>query len=156
MKFYDDKGNHSLYLIKAIDSSFVDEGKGLMSRRGMKDIVVTCRELTNPRQGYDEYPLIILNRYPDEDSATFDLQLKDFYTIDTTEPFVLSTDTIKANGLIFTNYYSFRPENYSEKKDQSSVVKIYMTKDDGIKAYKTLNGTWWTKSSDAANISLLQ
>lgn len=156
MKFYDGKGNYSLYLIKAIDSSFVDEGKGLMSVRGRKDIVVTCRELTNSRQGYNEYPLIILNRYPDEDSATFDLRLKDFYTIDATKPFVLSTDTIKANGLIFTNYYSFRPENYSEKKDQNSVVEIYVTKDDGIKAYKYLNGTWWTKTNDAANTSLLQ
>ena len=51
LKYYDGKGNNSLYLIKAIDSSFVDEGKGLMNVRGVKDIVVTCRELTNPRQG---------------------------------------------------------------------------------------------------------
>lgn len=145
LKFHDGRGNYSLYLIKEIDSSFVKEGKGLMSTRGWRNIVVTCSELTNPRHGYDEYPLIILNRYPDQDSATFDLRLKDFYSIDTTKSFVLKTDTVKANDLIFTDYYSFRPNNYSGQKDQGSVVEIYMTKDEGIIAYKNLNGTWWTK-----------
>jgi hypothetical protein len=37
IKFNDSKGNYSLYLIKAIDSSFVDEGKGLMRVRGRKE-----------------------------------------------------------------------------------------------------------------------
>jgi hypothetical protein len=99
LRFYDGKGNLSVYLVTAIDSAFVDEGKGLMSVRGRKDIAITCRELTNPRKGYDEYPMIILNRYPDEDSATFDLRLKDFCGIDTTKPFVLRNDTINAKWL---------------------------------------------------------
>ncbi len=146
LKFYDNKKNHSFYSITSVDSSFIDEGKGLMNARGRKDIVITCRELTNPRQGYDEYHLIILNRYPDLDSATFDLRLKDFYSIDTTKPFVLRTDTITANNLMFTNYYSIRPTNYAEQKDPNSVSEIYMTKMDGIIAYKNLSGTWWTKS----------
>jgi hypothetical protein len=145
LRFKDSKGNFSLYLITTIDSSFVDEGKGLMSVRGRKDISITCRELTNSRKGYEEYSMVILNKYPDEDSATFDLRLKDFYGIDATEQLVLRTDSIKANDLIFTNYYVFRSENSKEQRDPNSVVEIYMTKDDGIIAYKNLNGTWWTK-----------
>lgn len=146
LRFYNGKENYSLYLITTIDSSFVDEGKGLMSVRGRKDIVINCRELTNPRRGYDEYPLIILNRYPDEDSATFDLRLKDFYSIDTTKPFILKADTIKANDLIFTNYYSFRPDNSTQPKYYNSVTEIYMTTEKGIIAYKDLSGVWWTRS----------
>jgi hypothetical protein len=146
LRFYDNKKNRSSYLITSIDSSFVDEGKGLMNVRGRKDISITCRELTKPGQGYGEYPVIILNRYPDLDSATFDLRLKDFYSIDTTRPFILRTDTIIANDLMFTNYYSFRPKNYLELKDPNSISEIYMTKMGGIVAYKNLSGTWWTKS----------
>ena len=144
LKFSDNKANLFLYLITVIDSSFVDEGRGLMSVRGSKDIVIYCRELTNPRKGYEEYPMIILNRYPDEDSATFDLRLKDFYSIDTTEAFELKRDTIVANNLSFTNYYCFRANNYTEQKDSNSVAKVYMTKE-GILAYRNLNGVWWTK-----------
>lgn len=137
LRFYDNKKNHSFYLITSVDSSFVDEGKGLMTTRGRKDIVITCRELTNPRQGFDEYHIFILNRYADLDSATFDLRLKDFYSIDTTKPCVLRTGTVTANNLMFTNYYSFRPTNYTEQKDPNSVSEIYMTKMEVLLLIKT-------------------
>jgi hypothetical protein len=143
--FKDDKGNLSHYLTANIDSSFVDEGKGLMKVRGRKDIVVTIRELTNPRKGHEEYHMIILNRYPDKDSATFYLRLKDFYTQDTSKHFDLRTDTIRVNDFTFTNYYYFLAKKYSDQIKPNSVVEIYMTKKDGIVAYKNLNGIWWTK-----------
>lgn len=108
-----------------------------MTTRGRKDIVITCRELTNPRQGFDEYHIFILNRYADLDSATFDLRLKDFYSIDTTKPCVLRTGTVTANNLMFTNYYSFRPTNYTEQKDPNSVSEIYMTKMEVLLLIKT-------------------
>jgi hypothetical protein len=145
LKFSDNKGNACLYLITGIDSSFIDEGKGLMNAKGRKDIVVSCHELTNPRKGYEDYHLIILNRYPSDDSASFDLRLKDFYGIDPKNPIILNTDTIIANALSFTNYYSFRPYDYAEQKDSNSVSKIYMTNKHGIIAYRCLNGMWWTK-----------
>lgn len=144
LKFVNNKGHLSSYLLAAIDSSFVDEGKGFINARGRKDIVITCREIANPRRGYEEYHMIILNKYPDEDSATFDLRLKDFYYIDTTKPFVQKSDTLLANGLAFTDYYVFYSGNYAEQKDSNSVIEIYMTKQKGIVAYKSLNGTWWT------------
>ena len=145
LKFKDDKTNLCVYLIAAIDSSFVDEGRGLMNARGRKDIVVSFHELTNPKRGYEDYDMIILNRYPDEDLASFDLRLKDFYGIDKTEPFIQNIDTVFANDLLFTNYYSFRPYNHVEQKDTNSIAKIYMTKEDGVIAYRYVNGRWWTK-----------
>jgi hypothetical protein len=144
LKFNDSKGNICLYLISNIDSSFIDEGKGLIGAKGRKDIVVTCHELTNPRRGYEDYAMIILNRYPDDDSATFDLRLRDFYGLNSKDPIKFNTDTIKANAIVFTNYYSFRPFNSAEQKDSNSVTQIYMTSKQGIVAYRCLNGTWWT------------
>ena len=146
LKFKNGKGNSCLYFITSIDSSFVDEGKGLMNVKGRKDIVVSCHELTNPKQGYEDYHIIILNRYPSDEFASFGLRLKDFYGIDPKEPFILNTDTIVANELSFTNYYSFRPFNYLEQSDSNSITKIYMTNKQGIIAYKYLSGEWWTRT----------
>ena len=145
LKFNDNKGNLCLYLITGIDSSFIDEGQGLINAKGRKDISISCHELTNPRPGYEDYHVIILNRYPSDDSASFDLRLKNFYGINPKDPIILKTDTIIANGLSFTNYYSFRPFNYAEQKDSNSVSKIYMTNKQGIIAYRYINGIWWTK-----------
>jgi hypothetical protein len=71
--------------------------------------------------------------------------LKNFYSKDTSFPFVLKTDTLKANNLSITNYYAFRPYNHSEQKEPNLVNEILMTNKDGIIAYRYLNGTWWTK-----------
>lgn len=141
----DNKRNFCHYLINAFDSSFINEGIGLMSANGRKDIVISCKELTNPRQGYEEYNMFILNRYPGEDSATFHVRLKDFYGNEPEDPGMLNTDTITANGLSFTNYYAFRPYNQAAQKDPNAVSAIYMTNKDGIIAYRNLNGLWWTK-----------
>lgn len=141
LRFVDDKKNLSLYLITGIDSSFVDEGRGLMKVRGRKDISISCRDFETSQ----EYNMFILNKYPDEDSATFSLRLKDFYETDSSKPFVLLKDTIFANEIVFTNYYSFHAMNRTEQKNTNSVTEIYMTNEHGIIAYKTLGGTWWTK-----------
>lgn len=97
------------------------------------------------KKGLWNYHLLILNKYPDEDSASFDLRLKDFYGIDSTELFVLRKDTVNANDISFTNYYSFLPYNYAEQTDSNSVAKIYMTNEQGIITYKCINRVWWTK-----------
>ena len=145
LKFHDDKENYSLYLIQKIDSTLHDKRGYFINARELKDITIAVHELTNARRGYEDYYLIILNKYPDEDSATFDLNLKNFYGIDTTYPFSLNKDTVTANNLRFTDYYLFRARNYSEQKDSNSVSQIYMTDQDGIIAYRCLNGVWWTK-----------
>lgn len=145
LRFRDNKNNHCLYLITAIDSSFVNEGIGLISAKGRKDMAISCKELTNPRQGYETYYMFILNRYPDEDTATFDVRLKDFYGNEPKDPGILHTDTITANGLSFTDYYAFVPYNQATQTDPDAVCRIYMTSKDGIIAYRNLNGVWWTK-----------
>ena len=90
--------------------------------------------------------MVIIAKYPETDSLVFDLRLKNFYGIDTSIPFVLKGDTVKANNLRFTDYNFFQAKNYSEQKDPNSVVQIYLTNEDGVVAYKCLNGVWWTTS----------
>jgi hypothetical protein len=145
LKFRDDKGNLSLYLIQKIDSTLHDK-RGFINMKEYKDIVIACHELTNARPGFEDYNLITIVKTPEIDSTGLNLRLRDFYSIDTTFPFVLKNDTVIANNFSFTNYYSFRPRNYAEQKDSNSVTEIYMTNQDGIVAYKCLNGIWWTKS----------
>jgi len=146
LKFQDSNGNFSTFLITKIDSTLHDKRGYFINAREYKDITIAVHELANARRGYEDYYLLILNKYPDKDSATFDLNLKDFYGIDTTYPFALSKDTVTANNLRFTHYYFFRSRNYSEQKDPNSVTQIYMTDLDGIVAYRCLNGDWWTKT----------
>ena len=146
LKFQDDEGNLSLYLIPKIDSTLRDKRGHFINAREYKDITIECHELTKTRPGYEDYHLIILHKDPETDSTRFHLRLKDFYSIDRTLPFELQKDTVIANNISFTNYYFFRAYNYTEQKDPNSVSDIYMTNHDGIIAYRCLNGKWWTKA----------
>ncbi|MFC0771968.1 hypothetical protein [Terrimonas alba] len=145
MKFKDSKRNLALYLILRIDSSLHNERGFFMNAREYKDISIACHEITNSRRGYDDYNLILITKYPDEDSIYFNLRLKDFYGINPGEPFRHNKDTVIVNDFSFSNYYSFRPYNYAEQEDSNSIAKIFMTDDQGIVAYQYVNGEWWTK-----------
>ena len=145
LKFKDSKEDLSLFLIPTIDSTLHDKRGHFINAREYKDISIACHELTDPRRGYADYNLILITKYPDEDSTHFDIRLKDFYGINRSDPFVLKEDTVTANSLSFTNYYAFRPYNYAEQKDSNSVSEIYMTNYQGIIAYRCLNGVWWTR-----------
>lgn len=145
LKFQDDKGNLSTFLIPKIDSSIIDKRGYFINQTEYKAITISCHELTNARSGYEDYDIITIEKDPKTNSVGFNLRLKNFYSIDTSFPFVLKTDTLKANNHLITNYYAFRPYNYTEQKESSSVNEIVMTNKDGIVAYKNLDGTWWTK-----------
>lgn len=58
---------------------------------------------------------------------------------------VLMQDTISANGANFSNYYLFRPDGHEDQLGPNSIVETYLTKQDGIIAFKHLSGKWWTK-----------
>src|SRR6478672_176573 len=146
LKFQDDKGALSLYFIQKIDSTLHDKRGHFINAAEYKDISITCHELTTARSGYEDYDMVTVGRDPRMDSSVFDLRLKNFYGIDRSYPFVIKNDTVTANNLRFTNYYSFRPQNHSDQKEPNSVVQICMTNQDGIIAYRYLNGVWWTKS----------
>ena len=146
LRFQDDKGNFSTYLVKQIDSTLHDKRGYFINAKEYKEISITCHELANARLGFEDYYMIIIAKYTEADSLVFHLRLKNFYGIDTTIPFALKGDTVKANNLRFTDYYFFRAKNYSQQKDPNSVAQIYMTNQDGIVAYKCVNGVWWTKS----------
>ena len=145
LKFQNDSKNFSTYLIKQIDSTLHDKRGHLINAREYKDISITCHELVNARSGFEDYFMITIVKDPTIDSTGFDLRLKNFYGIDTTYPFILNKDTVAANDIRFSDYYFFKARNYSEQKDPDSVVEIYMTNQDGIIAYRCLNGAWWTK-----------
>ncbi|GAB2843540.1 hypothetical protein [Ferruginibacter profundus] len=145
IKYVDGKGNFCLYLITKIDSSFIDQGVGMISTRGRKDISISCRELTNPKKGYEDYWMFILTKYPDDDSTYFDFRIKDFYGPEPHQLIEPNSDTLIANGIIISNYYSFIPYNLLEQRDSNSVVKLYMTNKNGIIAYRCKNGIWWTR-----------
>jgi hypothetical protein len=145
LKFQDNKGIFSLFLIQRIDSTLHDKRGYFINMKEYKDISIACHELTNARRGYEDYDIIVVVKDPETNSTGFNLRLKDFYSIDTTFPFILKKDTVTANNLSFTNYYFFRPNNRTEQKESNSVTQIYMTNQDGIVAYKCLNGVWWTK-----------
>lgn len=146
LKFEDNNGSLSSYLIQKIDSTLHDKRGYFINAKEDKDISITCHELANARHGYEDYYLVTIVKDPEMDFVGFDLRLKNFYGRDTTYPFVPNKDTVIANNLRFTDYYFFRARNYHEQKDPNSVSQIYMTKQDGIIAYKCLNGIWWTKS----------
>jgi hypothetical protein len=146
LKFQDGKGNLSTFLIQKIDSTLHDKRGYFINAKEYKDISITCHELANARPGFEDYHLLTIVKDPTMDSTGFDLRLKNFYGIDTTYPFVLHKDTAIANNLRFTDYYFFRARNYFEQKDPNSVTQIYMTNQDGIVAYRCLDGVWWTKS----------
>jgi hypothetical protein len=145
LKYQDDKGSLSTFLIQRIDSTLHDKRGYLINMKEYKDISIVCHELINARHGFEDYDMIVVMKNPETDSVGFNLRLKDFYSIDTTFPIVLKKDTVTANNLSFTNYYFFHPQNHSEQKESNSVTQIYMTNQDGIVAYKCLNGVWWTK-----------
>ena len=145
LKFQDDQGDLSLYLIPEIDSTLHDKRGHFINAKEYKDISIECHELTNTRPGYENYILILLHKDPQSDTTRFHLQLRDFYSMDRTMPIVLQKDTVIANNISITNYYSFRSYNHAEQKDPNSVTAIYMTNQDGIIAYRCLNGKWWTK-----------
>ena len=145
LKFQDDAGNLSLYLIRQIDSTLHDKRGYFINAKEYEDISIECHELTNTRPGHQDYHLIILHKDPEIDSTRFHLRLRDFYSIDRTLPIVLQKDTVIANNISITNYYFFRSYNYTEQKDPTSVTRIYMTNQDGIIAYRCLSGKWWTK-----------
>ena len=145
IKFKDSEGHLSSFLIEKIDSFLLNKRGHFINQAEHKSISIACREIENARQGYEEYNMISIIKDPKTDSTGFDIRLKDFYGIDITSSFVLRKDTITANNLSFTNYYSFRPYDYTEQKNPNSISEIYMTNQDGIIAYKSLNGFWWTK-----------
>lgn len=147
LKFQNQKGNRIELLIKSIDSTLINKRGQFINARELKDISISCKELTCTKQGYDEYALILINKYADEDSATFDIRLMNFFNADKTLPINQRLDTVSTKSITFTNYYLFRPDDYKYLKDKNSISQIYMTKHDGIIAFKSLDGSWWTKAN---------
>lgn len=146
IKFSDANGNYISLLIENIDSTLLNKRGHFINAREHKDIVVSCRELTNPRRGYESYNLILINKFPDEDSASFSIRFMDFFAATTSLSIYYKPDTVSVNKLIFTNYYLFTSNDSKRLKNSNSIAEIYITAVDGIVAFKNLNGKWWTKT----------
>jgi hypothetical protein len=67
----------------------------------------------------------------------------------------IHTDTLKANGKSITNYYVIKSYNYRKKKKPTYRTKhshidfFIWTNAEGLTAYKTKKGIWWTKKSSS-------
>ena len=72
LKFQDDKGNLSTFLIQKIDSTIVDKRSYFINQSEYKDITISCHELTNARPGYENYDIITIVKDPKTNSAGFD------------------------------------------------------------------------------------
>jgi hypothetical protein len=134
-----------MFHITKIDSILHDKRGFFINAREYKDLRIECEELAATDERHEKYDLFLITKYAHTDTPLFSVRLKGFYDNHPDDPFVLQRDTVLANNISFTNYYSFRPYNYDAQKDPASVVKIYISPGKGIVAYRYLNGAWWTK-----------
>ena len=147
LTFEDNSNNFSSFLITKIDSFLLNRRGHFINGREEKSISIHSRDISNPADSsaQNDNWLILITKYPDDDTTYFNVRLKDFFTIEDNASFNLYKDTVTANRLQFTSYYRFRPKDYDDLKNPNSVSEIYITKEKGIIAYKYLNGKWWTR-----------
>jgi hypothetical protein len=148
LAFQDNKGNLSSFLITRIDSTLHNKRGHFINGREYKDISIHSRQIfKNVRtEIQEEEVMILVTKYPDNDSTFFSLRLKSFYGRESNTIFKLNKDTISANNIKFTDYYSFQPYDDENITDKNFIATIYMTDKKGIIAYRNINGKWWTRT----------
>jgi len=110
------------------------------------DTLWTWKSWNNPT-GKEEImyqDLIRICKVPERKKTTYSINLQDFsspYGNDKLGEY--HTDTIKINNKVITNYFEIK----SEYSKQTSIELICWTDQDGLIAYKNINGNWWTKKS---------
>lgn len=142
LKFRDSRGKLEYYVVEKLDSA-IFYGGAFSHNRSWKDIRLDCRMLSDEVKGSEAHYGMIINKPSWTTLASIELRLKGFYNVDVSPQLKLRKDTTRANDIAFTDYYLFHARELSN--DPDPVVAVYMKPVDGIIAYRTISGNWWTR-----------